>query len=44
MKKKFMTNHDKKELESLFNRAEKVLYVIAILASIIVVTIVITGY
>jgi len=39
-----MTNHDKKELESLLNRAEKVLYVIAILVAIVVVTIVITGY
>jgi hypothetical protein len=42
--KKFMTNHDKKELESLLNRAEKVLSVMAILAAIVVVTIVITGY
>ncbi len=42
--KKFMTNYDKKELESLLNRAEKVLSVMAILAAIVVVTIVLTGY
>ena len=42
--KKIITNHDKKELESLLNRAEKVLSVMAILAAIVVVTIVLTGY